>query len=253
MTSKDKIARRKLSLLELASELSNVSRACKVMMGYSRQQFYEIRRNFQTYGAEGLVDRLPGAKGPHPNRVPAEIEQAVLDHALAHPCHGALRVEQELRLRGLQVSSGGVRGVWRRHDLLTKHERLLRLDLTQSEVLVLMCVAYFQPITRGELSSFFGKEISRDLIGHLRGAKLIASGPRSPTPGAPYTYVTTKEFLLEFGLDTLRDLPDFEALEDAGLLSKEKLLAGDIPAGMVRGEEEGEEATVDAVVENLST
>lgn len=101
-------------------------------------------------------------------------------------------------------------------------------DLTQSEVLVLMGIAYFQPITRGELSSFFGKEISRDLIGHLRGAGLIASGPRSPTPGAPYTYVTTKEFLLEFGLDTLRDLPDFEALEDAGLLSKEKLLAGDI-------------------------
>jgi segregation and condensation protein B len=103
-----------------------------------------------------------------------------------------------------------------------------KADLTQSEVLVLMCIAYFQPITRGELSSFFGKEVSRDLIGRLRGAKLIASGPRSPTPGAPYTYVTTKEFLLEFGLDTLRDLPDFVALEDAGLLSKEKLLAGDI-------------------------
>lgn len=102
------------------------------------------------------------------------------------------------------------------------------VDLTQSDVLVLMCIAYFQPITRGELSSFFGKEVSRDLIGHLRGAGFIDSGPRSPTPGAPYTYVTTKEFLLEFGLDTLRDLPDFEALEDAGLLSKEKLLAGDI-------------------------
>jgi segregation and condensation protein B len=101
-------------------------------------------------------------------------------------------------------------------------------DLTQSDVLVLMCIAYFQPITRGELSSFFGKEISRDLVGHLRGAGMIASGPRSPTPGAPYTYVTTKEFLLAFGLDTLRDLPEFEALEDAGLLSKEKLLAGDI-------------------------
>lgn len=101
-------------------------------------------------------------------------------------------------------------------------------DLTQSEVLVLMCIGYFQPITRGELSSFFGKEVSRDLIGHLRGAKLIASGPRSPTSGAPYTYVTTKEFLLEFGLDTLRDLPDFEAVEDAGLLSKEKLVAGDL-------------------------
>lgn len=105
------------------------------------------------------------------------------------------------------------------------------VDLTQSDVLVLMYIAFFQPITRAELSSFFGEEISRDLIGHLRGANLIASGARSPTPGAPYTYVTTKEFLLEFGLETLRDLPDFEALEDAGLLSKEKLLAGDIMPG----------------------
>lgn len=112
------------------------------------------------------------------------------------------------------------------------------VDLTQSEVLVLMCIAYFQPITRAELSSFFGKEISRDLIGNLRGFGLIASGPRSPTPGAPYTYVTTKEFLLEFGLDTLRDLPDFEALEDAGLLSKEKLLAGDIMPGFSNDEDE---------------
>ncbi|MEZ5890486.1 MAG: IS481 family transposase [Xanthobacteraceae bacterium] len=132
MTAKDKIARRKLSLLELAADLSNVSRACKVM-GYSRQQFYEIRRNFQTYGAEGLIDRLPGAKGPHPNRVSAEIEAAVLDHALIHPCHGALRVEQELRLKGVQVSSGGVRGVWQRHGLLTKHERLLRLEKATAE------------------------------------------------------------------------------------------------------------------------
>ena len=106
------------------------------------------------------------------------------------------------------------------------------MELSQSEVLVLTCIAYFQPITRAELSSFFGKEISRDLIGHLRGAGLIASGPRSPTPGAPYTYVATKQFLLDFGLGTLRDLPDFEALEDAGLLSKEKLLSGDIPAGL---------------------
>ena len=52
MTTKDKIARRKLSLLELAQELANVSRACKVM-GYSRQQFYEIRRNSRPMGPMG--------------------------------------------------------------------------------------------------------------------------------------------------------------------------------------------------------
>lgn len=132
MTATDKVARRKLSLLDLAKDLDNVSRACRVM-GYSRQQFYEIRRNFQTYGADGLVDRLPGTRGPHPNRVPAEIEQAILDHALAHPCHGATRVEQELRLKGIQVSSGGVRGVWMRNGLLTKHERLLRLEKSTAE------------------------------------------------------------------------------------------------------------------------
>jgi Winged helix-turn helix len=103
MTTDKKVARRKLSLLELASDLGNVSKACRVM-GYSRQQFYEIRRNFQTYGADGLLDRLPGAKGPHPNRVAAEIETAILDYALAHPRHGPMRVAQELMLRGIQVS-----------------------------------------------------------------------------------------------------------------------------------------------------
>lgn len=40
--------------------------------------------------------------------------------------------------------------------------------------------------------------------------------------------MTTKAFLSHFGFQTLRNLPDFEALEDAGMLSKEKLLAGDI-------------------------
>lgn len=102
-------------------------------------------------------------------------------------------------------------------------------SLSQSESLILMCIAYFQPITRGELGQVFGKEVSRDTIGHLRGLGFIAAGPRSPQPGSPYTYVTTKEFLGHFGLETLRDLPDTEALEDAGLLSKEKLLAGEIP------------------------
>lgn len=101
-------------------------------------------------------------------------------------------------------------------------------DLSQNETLALAAIAYYQPVTRSELSAFFGKEVSRDLIAALRSLGFIASGPRSPQPGAPYTYVTTKAFLSHFGLDTLRDLPDFEALEDAGLLSKEKLLAGDV-------------------------
>lgn len=92
--------------------------------------------------------------------------------------------------------------------------------LSDFEAMVLMAIAYFQPITRGDLSKIFGKEISRDTIATLRNDNFLASGPRSPTPGAPYTYVTTKHFLSAFGLQTLRDLPDIEALEDAGLLSR---------------------------------
>jgi len=61
----EKIARRKLSLLQLAQELGNVSKACRIV-GYSRQQFYEIRRNFQLYGADGLIDQLPRERGAAP-------------------------------------------------------------------------------------------------------------------------------------------------------------------------------------------
>ena len=109
--------------------------------------------------------------------------------------------------------------------------------LSEFESMVLMAIGYFQPITRAELSKIFGKEVSRDTIGALRNAALIASGPRSPTPGAPYTYVTTKHFLSAFGMETLRDLPDIEALEDAGLLSR-AAVQEEVMAAAVESEEE---------------
>lgn len=178
MTTKDKVARRKLSLLELATDMDNVSKACK-LMGYSRQQFYEIRRNFQTYGAAGLIDRLPGARGPHPNRVSEDVEQAILDHALTHPGHGPLRVAHELTLQGVHVSSGGVRGVWSRHDLLSKHQRLMRLekhvsgktiDLTDEQVRLL---ERFSPEFRERQieTRHTGDLVAVDtfFVGHLKG------------------------------------------------------------------------------------
>ena len=64
----------------------------------------------------------------------------------------------------------------------------------------------------------FGREISRDLIAALREEGLIAAGPRSPKLGAPYAYVTTEKFLLEFEFELLRELPDLEVLRDAGLM-----------------------------------
>ena len=91
------------------------------------------------------------------------------------------------------------------------------LDLNAFDLAVLAAIAYRQPITREGLKDIFGKEISRDLIARLHARELIATGPRSPRRGAPYTFVTTETFLVAFDLLSLRDLPDQEGLEDAGL------------------------------------
>ncbi|GAW37424.1 hypothetical protein RA2_04507 [Roseovarius sp. A-2] len=93
------------------------------------------------------------------------------------------------------------------------------VDLNEFEVAVLASIAYHQPLTRDGLKDIFGKDISRDLIGRLRAQELITTGPRSPRAGAPYTYVTTQKFLMVFGMASLRDLPDREGLQDAGLAS----------------------------------
>jgi len=89
-------------------------------------------------------------------------------------------------------------------------------SFTEEEMAVLCAVAYHQPIDRAGLADIFGKEINRDLLGRLRYKKLIGNGPKSPRPGAPHTFVTTAEFLAMFDLQSLRDLPDAESLQDTG-------------------------------------
>jgi segregation and condensation protein B len=91
--------------------------------------------------------------------------------------------------------------------------------LTQTESLALVTIAYHQPATRAKLGSILGRDISRDILARLKNLDLIAAGPRSPSPGAPFTYVTTPAFLALFGLETLGDLPDLDELNEAGLLS----------------------------------
>ena len=89
------------------------------------------------------------------------------------------------------------------------------LAFTEMEMAVLCAIAYHQPIDRAGLADIFGKEVSRDLLARLRYKELIASGPRSPRPGAPHTFVTTEVFLATFDLQTLRDLPELELQGDA--------------------------------------
>jgi segregation and condensation protein B len=179
---------------------------------------------------------------------PAPVTREVLARVVGRNCNLELVIEdirEELRGRPYELVS--VAGGWQ-HRTRKNFGDTIRTaiggsedkSLSQAENLVLACIAYYQPITRSELSQFFGKEVSRDTIGRLRGLEFIAAGPRSPQPGAPYTFVTTPAFLSHYGFDTLRDLPDMEALEDAGLLSKEKMLAGDFPDAL-RGSNDGQD------------
>lgn len=169
---------------------------------------------------------------------PEPVGREILARIVGRDCSIDLLIDdirEELRMRPYELVS--VAGGWQ-HRTRKTYGAAIRTAaglgerdskaLSRSESLVLLCIGYFQPITRAELGAMFGKEVGRDTIGHLRRLGFVAAGPRSPQPGAPYTYVTTKTFLSEFGFETLRDLPDMEMLEDAGLLSKEKILAGDL-------------------------
>jgi transposase InsO family protein len=126
MTAQDRIVKNKMSLIELAEYLQNVSEACKIH-GVSRQHFYDIKKADEENGLEGLKDktrRKPCIK----NRVAPETEEAVLRIAYEKPAYGQLRASNELRKQGVLVSAGGVRSIWQRYNIETFDKRLKKLE-----------------------------------------------------------------------------------------------------------------------------
>lgn len=126
MTASTKIAKSRLSLLQLASEIRNISEACR-HRGVSRSQFYEYKRAFQEYGFEGLKDMPPIPKSC-PHETPEEIKVKIINLSIEHPAWGQLRVSDQLRLEGVSVSPSTVRNLWLKEGLETRYKRILRLE-----------------------------------------------------------------------------------------------------------------------------
>jgi segregation and condensation protein B len=135
----------------------------------------------------------------------------------------------------LQRQTEGVR-LTTAPELALDIERFLELEstvrLSRAALEVLSIIAYQEPVTRPYIDSIRGVN-SDSVLRTLLRYGLIEEAGRSDSPGRPFLYRTTEEFLLQFGLTSLEDLPPL------GLEVSPDLLAGPQSAEETQDEEQG--------------
>jgi segregation and condensation protein B len=126
--------------------------------------------------------------------------------------------EYENRDSGLQLRE--VAGGWQIATRTQYHEEVrnflktrpsAKLSLAALETLAV--IAYKQPVTVPEILEIRGVQ-SASAIHTLLEKRLIATKGHKETVGRPMLYGTSKEFLLQFGLKDLTELPSIEDFED---------------------------------------
>jgi transposase InsO family protein len=132
MQAEMKVARQRLSVLELAQKLGNVSDACR-RRGMTRTQFYEYKKRFETQGLDGLKD-LPPIHKTHPQTTLPEVEAQVIELSLAHPSKGCAHIAMLLKLTGTQLSGVTVQRILSDHGLGSKLDRWLALERRSQQV-----------------------------------------------------------------------------------------------------------------------
>jgi segregation and condensation protein B len=91
----------------------------------------------------------------------------------------------------------------------------MKLSLPALETLAV--IAYKQPVTTPEIMEIRGVQ-GAGVLKTLLDRKLITEAGRKDVVGRPLTYKTTKEFLVQFGLKDLKELPTLKEFEELGRL-----------------------------------
>ena len=134
--SSERIIKNKVGLLNLAQELGNISKACRIM-GFSRETFYRYHHARDEGGIEALLDK--NRKKPNfKNRVDETIERQVKEIAIEYPAFGQVRASNELRRKGIFVSPSGVRSIWLRNNLSCLKQRLRTLEKKSAQEGILL-------------------------------------------------------------------------------------------------------------------
>ena len=133
----------------------------------------------------------------------------------------AAQLEEAYRNRGVNLRR--VAGGWQMVTapdcaaaLVTTRPKLRRLGRAALETLSV--IAYHQPCSRADIEEVRGAQVSKGSLDTLLELGWVRAKGRRPAPGRPLLYVTTPQFLAQYGLDTVADLPGRADLEAAGLL-----------------------------------
>ena len=159
------VIKHKTGLLNLAAELGNISKACRVM-GFSRDTFYRYQTARNAGGVEALFAvsrRKPNLK----NRVEEATETAVTTFAIDFPAHGQVRASHEMRKQGVFVSPSGVRSIWMRHGLASMKQRLRALEKKSAEEGLVLTEAQVQALERKKQDDEACGEIETHHPGYL--------------------------------------------------------------------------------------